>query len=89
MPAVSVRLPAEMERDARRIAQARNETVADVLRHALAQYLTDISEEADDARFVREMEARRAAGLGHAAPMEEVWTELDALEAQGALPDFR
>ncbi len=70
MPVLSVKIPDKMHRDARTVVALRNETMADLLRQALAAYLIEVAEEADDVRRVDETEARRAAGKGHRVPME-------------------
>lgn len=51
------------------------------------QLLADALEEADDAQVVREIEARIAAGQEPLYTHEEVWSEIESLESQGALPD--
>lgn len=44
-------------------------------------------EEADDVRAVEEIDARIAAGEERIYSHAEVWAEIEALEAQGVLPD--
>lgn len=87
MPAVSASVSRRMRDEAQHLAEARGQTVADVLRRALAEHLAEAREQADDVRRMREIEARHAAGLSQSRPMEEVWAELDALDARGALAD--
>ncbi len=58
--------------------------MSDVVRQALADYIARVEEE-DDAAYARYVLERIRAG----APtytMEEVWEELDQLEAAGELP---
>jgi predicted DNA-binding protein len=42
-------------------------------------------EDAEDIRVANEIEARIARGAERTYSHEEVWAEIDALEAQGAL----
>ncbi len=44
-------------------------------------------EDAADAEVVRDIEARLAAGEEQLTDHADVWAELEALEAAGALPD--
>lgn len=79
-----VKVPVTLRRQARAAAVMRGETVSGVVREALAAYIARVEEE-DDAGFVRAALARVKAGaptFGH----DEVWAELDALEAAGELP---
>lgn len=79
-----VRVPETLQRQAQAAATLRGETVSDVVRQALAEYIARAEEE-DDARFVdamlRDVEAG-APTYDHA----DVWEELDRLEAAGELP---
>ena len=84
---ISATVPPDLRREALEAAKARGETMADVIRHALEAYLAELREEAEDVRFAEEIEARIARGESRYRPSEEVWAELDKLEAQGALPD--
>lgn len=52
---------------------------------ALLTWLEEI-EEIEDTQAVREIEARIAAGQEPLYSHEEVWAEIDTLEAQGELP---
>lgn len=83
---VSATVPEGLRREALSVAKARGETIADVIRHALSAYLDELREEAEDARFADEIEARIERGESRTYSHEEVWAELDELEAQGALP---
>lgn len=87
MATLTVRVPDELSREARDIARRHGETVSDVLRRALVEHVEAIREEADDVRRVREIKARIAAGQERLRPHGDVWAEIDALEARGALPD--
>lgn len=80
-----VKVPEILRREARAAAVLRGETISDVVRQALAEYI-ERAEEEDDARYVKTVMQRIADG----APTyshEEVWAELDAREAAGELPD--
>jgi prevent-host-death family protein len=48
--------------------------------------LAEALEDAEDVRVAHEIEARIARGEERTYSHEEVWAEIDALEAQGALP---
>ncbi len=79
-----VKVPLALRRQAKAAAVIRGETVSDVVRQALAEYVARVEEE-DDIQFVDAVLQRIAEG----APtydMEEVWEELDRLEAAGDLP---
>lgn len=79
-----VKVPLALRRQAKAAAVIRGETVSDVVRQALAEYVARVEEE-DDIRFADAVLQRIAEG----APtydMEEVWEELDRLEAAGELP---
>lgn len=79
-----VKVPLTLRRQARAAAAMRGETISDVVRQALAEYIARAEEE-DDAAYARRVLERVEAG----APTfdhEEVWAELDQLEAAGELP---
>lgn len=79
-----VKVPLALRRQVKAAAVIRGETVSDVVRHALAEYVARVEEE-DDIRFADAVLQRIAEG----APtydMEEVWEELDRMEAAGELP---
>jgi predicted DNA-binding protein len=79
-----VKVPLALRRQAKAAAVIRGETVSDVVRQALAEYVARVEEE-DDIRFADAVLQRIAEG----APtydMEEVWEELDRMEAAGELP---
>ncbi len=64
---------------------ARVETVSEVIRSALETFVADAFDEAEDVRAIQMMERRIAKGKGRLCSHEEVWAEIDALEAKGAL----
>ncbi len=91
-----VKVPESLRRRLRTIARSRGETVSQVVREALFEYVaagekeaTKIDEEAlekSDADFARSVLDRIAQG----APTyshEEIWTEIRRLEEEGTLPD--
>jgi hypothetical protein len=52
----------------------------------ILQKLTVLDDDEAEIQAVREIEARLAAGEERLYSHEEVWAELEALEAQGELP---
>jgi predicted DNA-binding protein len=79
-----VKVPLALRRQAKAAAVIRGETVSDVVRQALAEYVARVEEE-DDIRFADAVLQRIAEG----APtydMAEVWEELDRMEEAGELP---
>jgi len=79
-----VKVPLALRKQARAAAMMRGETISDVVRQALVEYIARAEEE-DDAAYARGVLERIDAG----APVydhDEVWAELDALEAAGELP---
>ena len=80
-----VKVPAALREQARAAAVMRGETISEVVRHALAQYIEQAEKE-DDLRYADAVLKRIAEG----APMvshQDVWAEIDQLEAAGELPD--
>jgi predicted transcriptional regulator len=78
-----VKVPLALRRQARAAAVMRGETISDVVRQALAEYVARVED--DDTAYARRVLARVEAG----APTfdhDEVWAELEALEAAGELP---
>ncbi|MBI3945456.1 MAG: hypothetical protein HY321_06030 [Armatimonadetes bacterium] len=59
---ISATVPEGLRPEALQVAKARGETIADVMRHALAAYLSELREEAEDMRFADEIEARIERG---------------------------
>ncbi|MFQ5796534.1 MAG: DUF6290 family protein [Candidatus Bipolaricaulia bacterium] len=84
---LTIKLPEDLRRRAKAVAALRGETVSDVVRAALEEYVTEALEEAEDVRAVQEIEARIASGEERTYSHDEVWKEIEALESQGALPD--
>ncbi len=81
-----VKLPEELRRKAKAVAALRGETVSDVVRAALSEYIEEALAEAEDVRVTDEIMARVKAGE-RTYSHEEVWSEIEALEGKGALPD--
>lgn len=82
-----VKVPPFLRKRAQAVAKLRGETVSDVVRLALNEY---VQESLDDARDNRELDAlvaRLDADLEPLHDHADVWREIEALEAQGALPD--
>jgi predicted DNA-binding protein len=84
---LTITLPDDLRRRAKAIATLRGESVSDIVRTALEEYLTESIEDAEDVRAVVLIEKRIAEGRERVYSHEEVWAELEALEAKGALPD--
>ena len=84
---LTIKLPDELRRHAKAIAALRGESVSHLVRIALEEYLTASMEDAEDARAVALIEKRIAEGQERVYSHEEVWAEMEALEAKGALPD--
>jgi predicted transcriptional regulator len=84
---LTIKLPDDLRKRAKALATLRGESVSDIVRTALEEYLTESSEDAEDARAVALIEKRIAEGRVRVYSHEEVWAEMEALEAKGALPD--
>ncbi len=91
-----VRVPDSLRKRAKAIAHLRGETVSDVVRQALQEYVAEGEHEAasvlsgdrldalDDEAYARAILDRIARGertFSH----EEVWEELDRLESEGGV----
>lgn len=84
---LTVKLPEPLRKQAQAIAKLRGETVSEVVRAALNEYVQEAMEDARDNRELDALEARIAAGQERVYTHAAVWAEIEALEAQGALPD--
>ena len=84
---LTVKLPELLRRQAKAVAALRGETVSDIVREALEAYVAEVLEENEDIRTVQEIEARIAAGKEPIHSHHDVWAEVEALEAQSALPN--
>ena len=81
-----IRIPEDLRNRAKAVAALRGETLSEVLRRRLQQYVNEAEENADDVRYAHAALAKIAAG----APTyshEDVWAEIETLELQDALPD--
>jgi predicted DNA-binding protein len=84
---LTINLPEELRRQAKAIASLRGETVSEVIRSALEEYIAEAFDEAEDVRAIQMIERRIVEGKDRLYSHEEVWAEIDALEAQGPLSD--
>jgi len=84
---LTINLPEELRRQAKAIAALRGETVSEVIRSALEDYISEAFDEAEDVRAIQMIERRIVEGKDRLYSHEEVWAEIDALEAQGPLSD--
>lgn len=82
---LTIKLPESLRRRAKAVAALRGDTVSEVIRDALEEYISEAMEEAEDVRAVEEIEARIAAGEERTYSHAEVWAEIEDLEAQGVL----
>jgi len=76
---MTIKLPEALRRRAKAVAALRGETVSEVMRAALAEYVAEVMEEADDVRAVTDIEARIAAGEEKVTDWDEA--DLDDLPA--------
>lgn len=81
-----VRVSQPLRTQAQAVAKLRGETVSDVVRVALRDYVQESLEDARDLREVMALEARIDAGQDPVFSHADVWAEIEALEARGALP---
>lgn len=81
-----VKVPAALRRRARAVAVLRGETISEVVRQALADYIARAESAPDDLRFADRVLARIAEGAATYAH-EEVWAEIEQREAAGELAD--
>jgi predicted DNA-binding protein len=83
---LTVTVPDELRRRARAAAALRGETLSDVVRTSLEQYIEHVLEDADDARLAQEIRARIDSGETRTYSHQDIWSEIEDLEARGALP---
>jgi hypothetical protein len=81
-----VKVPARLRQQAHAVANLRGETVSSVVRTALADYIQEAVADARDRRELDALERRIDAGLEPLYDHDDIWAEIEALEAQGALP---
>ncbi len=76
---LTIKLPEELRRRTKAVAALRGETVSDVIREALQDYIADAMEEAEDVRSIREIEARIKRGEEPVSDWESFENELNDL----------
>jgi len=81
-----VRIPAPLRTQAQAVAKLRGESVSKVVRFALRDYVQGALEDARDLREVMALDARIDAGQEPVFSHEDVWAEIELLEARGDLP---
>ena len=82
---LTVKVPDTLRRRAKAVAALRGESISQVVRAALEDYIEEALDEAEDVRAVDEIESCIAAGQEPIYDHEDVWAEIEALEAEGAL----
>ena len=82
-----VELPETLSLKVSAVASARGETVSSLIQEALAEYISELDEEAADTKAVRAIETRLAEGRERLYSHQEIWDELDSSEPQRGLPD--
>ncbi len=78
---LTIKLPEELRRRTKAVAALRGETVSDVIREALLNYISEAMEEAEDVRAIREIESRIAYGTETVSDWSEFEAGLDELPA--------
>ena len=68
------------------MAALRGEAISDVVRSALERYVEEALEDLEDTRAAREVRAQIDSGEERTYSHEEIWAEIQALEAKGELP---
>jgi predicted transcriptional regulator len=84
---LTVSVPDELRRRAHAVAALRGETLSEVIREALTDYVTDAIEDARDARELDALEQKLDAGEAPLYEHDAVWAEIEAAERSGELPD--
>ena len=84
---LTVSVPEELRRRAHAVAALRGETLSEVIREALTDYVTDAIEDARDARELDALERKLDAGEAPLYEHDAVWAEIEAAERSGELPD--
>lgn len=59
---LTIKIPEELRRRTKAVAALNGETISNVVREALQNYILESMEEANDVRAVQEIEARIARG---------------------------
>jgi len=79
---LTIKLPEELRRRAKAVAALRGETVSDVIREALQNYIAEAFEEAEDVRAIRDIESRITYGTEAVSDWNEFEAGLDAPQAK-------
>jgi len=79
---LTIKLPEELRRRAKAVAALRGETVSDVIREALQNYIVEAFEEADDVRTIHDLESRIAYGKEPVSDWNDFEADLDALQTK-------
>ncbi len=77
---LTIKLPEELRRRAKAVAALRGETVSDVIREALQNYIAEAFEEAEDVRSIQDIESRLISGKEAVSDWNEFEAGLDALQ---------
>jgi len=81
-----VRIPAPLRQQAQTVAKLRGETVSEVVRSALRNYIRETLDDERDNRTLDALVERIEAGIEPMHDHADVWAEIEALEAHGELP---
>ena len=81
-----VKLPQPLRKQAQAVAKLRGETISEIVRAALREYVSEALEDARDLREVMALQARIDTGQDPVFSHEDVWAEIEMLEARGELP---
>ena len=79
---LTIKLPEELRRRAKAVAALKGETVSDVIREALQNYIAEAFEEVEDIRAIRDLEIQIASGQESISDWNDFVAELDALRAK-------
>ena len=74
-----VKVPEALRRQAQAVAKLRGETVSEVVRIALREYIQEAIDDARDLRELQALEARIDSGLEPLYDHDDVWAEIEAL----------
>lgn len=83
---LTVLVPEELHRQARAVAALKGENISNVVREALAEYVTEALEDSEDAETALDILQRIKKGEAKTYSHEEVWAEIADLEDRGELP---
>jgi antitoxin component of RelBE/YafQ-DinJ toxin-antitoxin module len=74
-----VKVPEALRRQAQAVAKLRGETVSEVVRIALREYIQEAIEDARDSRELKPLDASTDAAPEPLYDHDEVWAEIEAL----------